>query len=113
MAAPTASPGVSGTGNLSTDRRVRRLAAATTTASTAATATASVFARLGFVHRQRAPAVVLAVEPLDGRLGLLVAAHLDEAESLASAAFTVFDDLGTFDVPKEANKASRSVLLTV
>jgi hypothetical protein len=39
--------------------------------------------------------VILAVEPLDGRLGFLVASHLHKAESLATAAFAILDYLGT------------------
>src|SRR5208337_3832026 len=58
-----------------------------------ATARRAVFAWLGFVHGQRAAAVVLAVEPGDGGLRLAVAAHLDETEALAPAGVPVADDL--------------------
>src|SRR5262249_30884964 len=73
-------------------------AAAATTAvaapTAAAAATAAVFARLGFVDGQRAAVNFLAVHGLDGCLGLLVGAHLDEAEPLGAAGVAVHDDLG-------------------
>src|SRR4051794_28654465 len=73
-------------------------AAATTTAvaTAAATtaATAAIFPRLGFVHGQVPPVMVPIVEPLDGRLGLGVGAHLHEAEPLRAVRLAVDDDLG-------------------
>src|ERR1043166_6394054 len=65
---------------------------AATTVTTVSTARA-ILAGLGFVDGERAPAVLLAVERRDGRLGLGVATHLDEAESLASAGVAIGDDL--------------------
>src|SRR5262249_34204648 len=44
--------------------------------------------------RQPAAVHLLVAEPLDGGLGLLVAAHLDEAEALGAAGVPVHDDLG-------------------
>src|SRR5207249_2758042 len=58
-------------------------AAAVAPAASAASATA-VFFGLGFVNGNRPAALVGAVEGGDGRLGLGVAAHFDESESLAS-----------------------------
>src|SRR5690242_4201519 len=48
---------------------------------------------LGLVDRQRPPARVLAVEGLDGGLGLLVAAHLHEAEASRLAGLPIRDHL--------------------
>jgi len=75
------------------------VAAATSAPSTTTTATAAtaIFAGSGFIDRQRPTVVILAVEPPDGRLSLLVVAHFDEAETLAAAALAVLNDLGTFD----------------
>jgi hypothetical protein len=76
-------------------------AAATTvaTATTAATAAAArtVFTGLGFIDGQSAAFVHLAVERVDGGRGLIVAAHLNESETLAAAGFTVGNDFGAFD----------------
>src|SRR5437016_5532866 len=68
-------------------------AAATATAA-ATTATTAFLAGPRFVDGQRAPAHVLAVERRDGRLSLLIAAHLDEAEALRAAGVAIHDDLG-------------------
>src|SRR5690606_12914481 len=46
-----------------------------------AAAAGALFARPGFVHRQRTAAERLAVELLDGLLGLAAVRHLDEAEA--------------------------------
>src|SRR5689334_23487100 len=54
---------------------------------------AAVLARPGIVDGEAAAADHLAVEGGDGGLGLLVAAHLDEAEPLRPARVTVHDDL--------------------
>src|SRR5687767_7202404 len=59
--------------------------AAPATAAAAATTTGAVFLRLGFVDREGAAVALLAVERRDGRLGLRIAAHLDEPEALAPA----------------------------
>ena len=45
---------------------------------------------------QRPAIVLFFIQPLDGRLGLLVAAHLDETKTLAAADFPIFNHLGTF-----------------
>lgn len=71
--------------------------AATTTAAsaaaeaTAATATAAgaLFAGTGFIDRQRPPAVLLAVERRNRRLGFLVVGHLDEAKTLGPAGVAI------------------------
>src|SRR5438045_268648 len=65
-------------------------AAATTTAateSTAATTAAApaLFARAGFVDGEGPAVVLVAVQRRDRRLGFLIGAHLDEAESLGPA----------------------------
>jgi hypothetical protein len=76
-------------------------AAASTAVSTAATAaasttasTGSILARLGFVHFQSAAINFLAVQSGDGGFGLIIAAHLHEAEAFAAARLAVVDDLG-------------------
>src|SRR5262249_50657506 len=78
-------------------------AAAVATATTAATAvaaaataaaTAAFGPRLGLVDRQRATVAILAVEGLDGRLGLLLGLHFHEAEALGSPRVPVHADLG-------------------
>src|SRR5262249_45523913 len=81
------------------DAAVLRLVAPAAPSVTAAPAgaaapTAPVFPGLGLVDRQPAAVHLLVAEPLDGRLGLLVAAHLDEAEALGAAGVPVHDDLG-------------------
>jgi hypothetical protein len=75
-------------------------ATAVAAASTTSAAATTVFAWFGFIDRQRATVVFLAVEPLNGRLGLLIAAHLYESESLATAAFAILDYLGTANCAK-------------
>src|SRR5579863_8421662 len=68
-------------------------AAAATIAAATATA-AAVFPRPGFIDSQCSALHVLAVERLDGRLSLLVAAHFHEAEPLGSSGVSVHDHLG-------------------
>src|SRR5688500_13398576 len=67
---------------------------AAATAAAAATATGAVFAGLGLVDGEVTPVDFLPVQGGDGGLGLLVAAHLDEPESLAAAGVPVLDHLG-------------------
>ncbi len=76
---------------------------ATTTAATATAAAAAVtaataatrpgFARFGLVDRQAPSVDFLIMQALDGRLGLGLATHLNEAEPLASARGAVLDHL--------------------
>src|SRR5262249_35289496 len=54
----------------------------------------AVLARPGLVDGQAATADLLAAEAGDGGLGLLVGAHLHEAEALGAAGVPVHDDLG-------------------
>src|SRR5262249_26525512 len=68
--------------------------AAPATAAGAAAPAAPLGLGLGLVDRQAAAVHLLAVERLDGRLGLLVAVHLDETEPLGPARVPVHDDLG-------------------
>ena len=68
--------------------------------ATAATAAATFLARLGFVDRQRAAIVFLAVESGDGGLRLLIAGHLNKAESLAAARVSVRDHFRALDGAK-------------
>ena len=72
-------------------------AAIAATAATAATATAATTAargpRPGFVDREPTAIVVLAVQALDRRQGLVVVVHFHEAESPASAGLAVAQDL--------------------
>jgi hypothetical protein len=48
--------------------------------------------------------MVVSIQALDGRLGLLIAAHLDESEALAAAGFAVRNDLGTLDRAKRGEQ---------
>jgi hypothetical protein len=68
-----------------------------------ATTAASLFARASFVDGQRASTMILAVQPLDGRLRFFVTAHLDEAKPFASAALAVLNYLGALHIT-EATK---------
>src|SRR5271165_2324417 len=81
-----------------------------TTVPTAATALPAAFlARLGFVDGQRSAVMLLAVERLNGGLGFLVAAHLDEAEPLGAAGVAILDDLGRHDravLPKQLRQVT-------
>src|SRR4051812_13394687 len=63
---------------------------------------APVFPRLGFVHGQPPAIRFLVGEPLDGRLGLRVAVHLDKAEPLGPAGVPVRNDLGRLHSPERA-----------
>jgi hypothetical protein len=77
-------------------------AAASTAATTTATesaAVAAVFAGTGFIDGKGAALMLSAVQGGDGRLGLGVAGHLDESESLAPASIAVVDDLGRNNLP--------------
>lgn len=65
----------------------------TATVPAASAATATLFARLGFVDRQRATIHVLAVELGDGLLGLLVRAHLDKREPTGLAGEPIEDQI--------------------
>ena len=69
-------------------------AVATASTTTAAT-TAALFTRPGLIHRQPSAIVLLAVQPGDGCLGLLIGAHFDKTESFAAAGISVGDDLST------------------
>ena len=69
-------------------------ATAATISTTTATATA-VFAGLCLVHRQTASVVFLVVQSVDGREGIGVRCHLDEAEAAAATCLPVLDDLST------------------
>ena len=87
------------------ERKNRRLVAssavtATTASSSSASPAATFFAWFGFINGQRAAVLLFSIEPLDGRLSLLIGAHLDEAKSFAAAGITVLNYLGTADLPK-------------
>src|SRR5437016_2370017 len=69
-------------------------AAAAVTALAAPAAAAPVLAGLGLVDRQGTAPHLLAAQGGDGGLGLLVTAHLHEAEPLGAAGVPVHDDLG-------------------
>src|SRR5207302_9320563 len=68
-------------------------AAAATTATEAAALAAAFGLRSGLVDGQGAAVHLFAVEGGDGGLGLLVAAHLHEAEALGAAGVPVHDHL--------------------
>src|SRR5262245_65061224 len=63
-------------------------------AVTPTAAAAAVLAGLGLVDGQLAAVYLLAAEGRDGRLGLLVGAHLHEPEAFGPARVPVHDDLG-------------------
>ncbi len=76
-------------------------AAITAPAAPAVTAaTTPRFPGLGFVDSQPTAIDLLVMERLDGRLGLLIAAHLHEAEALAAAGVAVVDDLDALHAPE-------------
>ena len=90
-------------------------AASTTATAVAAPTTAAptLLTGLGLVDRQVPPVVVMAVEPLDGRLRLGVGAHLHEPEPLRAVRVPIDDDLALWTVPNGENNASRSDSLTL
>jgi hypothetical protein len=51
----------------------------------------------GFVHGERSPVDVPAIEGLDRRLGLLLIAQLDKAKPFRAAHVSVGNHLGLFD----------------
>src|SRR5262245_44517444 len=69
------------------------VASPATTPIAAAPAAAPVLPGLGLVHGQGPAVDLLAAQAGDGRLGLLVGAHLDEAEPLGAACVPVRDHL--------------------
>jgi hypothetical protein len=75
-------------------------AVATATTTAAASAAAALFARASFVDRQRPAIVLSAVDAGNGRLGFLIAIHLDETKAFAPAGVAIVDDLGAFHRPK-------------
>src|SRR6185503_17162487 len=68
-------------------------------ASAAATATAAAAARplLGLIDGQRPAAELATVQLVDGLLGVLLAAHLDEREAAGPAGLAVHHHLGLGD----------------
>lgn len=73
-------------------------AAARPSATITASATAaSFFPGLGFVNGERPSAYFFAVQRTNGGLSLLIAAHLDKAETLGAAGFPIANDLSRFD----------------
>ena len=81
---------------------------ATASATTAVNATTSEadgtgYPRLGFVHRETTPVVILIMESLDRCLSLGVGVHLDEAEPLAAARVTVWMTWALCTVPNGVN----------
>jgi hypothetical protein len=77
-------------------------AAVSTTPTAAATASAAFRFRPGFIHGEGPAAKLLAVQAGDGRLGVLIALHFDEAETFAAACVAVVNDLGTLNRPELA-----------
>jgi hypothetical protein len=84
-------------GSIATASTAATPAAVSATAATATTAATTIFPWASFIDRQRTATVLLAIEPLDGRLRLFVTTHFDEAEPFATAAFAILNYLGTFD----------------
>ncbi len=65
-------------------------ASATTAIKTATSEAAGTsYPRLGFVHRETTPVVILIMEPLDRCLSLGVGVHLDKTEPFAAPRFPV------------------------
>jgi hypothetical protein len=77
------------------------LSAATAAAAAVSTAAAAtLFARLGFVNRQRTAIVLLFVKRLDCGASTIVFAHLDESKALATTGFAILDHFGASDFTK-------------
>ena len=57
--------------------------------------------------------MVLFVQTANRGLRLGIAAHLDEAESLAAPGLAIFDHLGALDLAERRESASRSELFTL
>jgi hypothetical protein len=89
----TAATTVAATASTATTTVAATASAAAAIATTTAAATAF-FTWACFVDGQGAAVVFLAIERFNRRLGLFIAAHLDETKALAAARFTVVDDLG-------------------
>ena len=66
------------------------------------------YPRLGFVHRETTPVVILIVESLDRCLSLGVGVHLDETEPLAASRFSVWMTWALCTVPNGVNHPCRS-----
>src|SRR5271157_2606483 len=60
------------------------------------------YPRLGLVHRETTPVVILIMESLDRCLSLGVGVHLDKTEPLAAARVLVEDDLGAQNGPERS-----------
>src|SRR6516225_9799922 len=89
-------------------RSIVRVTAATAAAATAATAAAIAAAtttpaaggpRSRFIDREATAVMILAVQALDGRKGLVIIDHFHEAESPAPAGLAVAQDLGAAHRP--------------
>jgi hypothetical protein len=66
-------------------------------ATAATTAAAPVFSWTSFVDGERSPVRFFAVQGVNGRLGLIIIAHLDKAEAFRATRVSVHDDLGGLD----------------
>src|SRR5207244_8113299 len=73
-------------------------AATTSVATATAAATAAIFPRSGLVDRQRAALVILAVQGIDGLLGLGVIVHFHKAKAPGAAGLPIGDHLGSSHV---------------
>src|SRR5262249_44137348 len=91
LVAPAAAPAPVATTSAAGAATPTPVATASTPLATASTP--SFAPGSGLVDREAAAVHVLAVEGLDGRLGLLIAAHLHEAKPLGAAGVAVHDDL--------------------
>ena len=89
---------------------------ATTTAATATPAAtesaAALFARPGFVDRQRTAILLRFVQSFDSVLGRVVVGHFHESKTLASARVTILNHFGLRTEPYCANIDSRLELST-
>lgn len=66
----------------------------TSAAATATAAGATIFTGSGFIDRQFAVVLHLAIKGLDGCVGFFVRAHLDETEPFAPTTFAIFNHKG-------------------
>jgi hypothetical protein len=82
------------------------IAASAATAAVAAPATTATafLTGAGLIHGQRTAIEVVAIEFLNGAVGLIVVRHHHEAETSGTAGFPIGDDLGLFHRAKRLKK---------
>jgi hypothetical protein len=101
----TAAVAAAATAAAATESATTATAAATTTVpATTTAAAATLFARTRFIDGESAATVFVAIECLDGGLGLGIVCHHDKAKTLAAARVAVVDDLSRNDLPVSGEK---------